>query len=112
MIVTAVGLELEAWKANMSKDGGNGDRNPVGAILFGKRDEHTVSEEQRLSRYATAGWIRVPLRGHDTFVAHAAAIWNECPTLRAAKSMGEARRAVSEFILIDSVAVTWKEGRK
>jgi hypothetical protein len=86
MIVPAVGLE--AWKANMSKDGGNGDRNPVGAILFGERDEHTVSEEQRSSRSATAGRIRVPLRCHDTFVAHASAIWNECSTLQAAKSMG------------------------
>jgi hypothetical protein len=93
MIVTAVGLE--ARKANMSKDGGNGNRNPFGAILFGERDEHTVSEEQRSWRSATAGQIRVPLRGHDTFVAHAAAIWNECSTLRAAKTMGEARRAVS-----------------
>jgi hypothetical protein len=93
MIVSAVGLE--AWKANMSKDGGNGNRNPVGAILFGEKDNYTVSEEQRSSRSATAGRIRVPLRGHDTFVAHAAAIWNECSTLRAAKSKGKARRAVS-----------------
>jgi hypothetical protein len=93
MIVTAV--SLEAWKANMSKDGGNGNRNRVGAMLFGERGKHTVSEEQHSSRSATAGLIRVPFRGHKTFVAYAAAIWNKCPTLRAAKSMVEARRAVS-----------------
>jgi hypothetical protein len=93
MIITAVGME--AQKANMSKDGGNGNRNPVSAMLFGERAKHMIGEELRSSRSATAGRIRVPFRGHDTFVVHASAIWNECPTLRAAKSMGEAKRAVS-----------------
>jgi hypothetical protein len=93
MIITAVGME--AWKANMSKDGGKGHRNPVGAMLFGKRGKHLIGEELRSSRSATAGRIGVPFRGHDTFVVHAAAIRNECPTLRVAKSMGEAKRAVS-----------------
>ncbi len=28
---------MEAWKAFVSSDGGAGERNPVGVLIFGKR---------------------------------------------------------------------------
>jgi hypothetical protein len=80
MVVSAVGMA--AWKAHRSNDGGNGSRNPVRAVLFDGAIEPVATAEEHPSRSATAGQIRVPLRGCDTFVAHAAELWNMCPALR------------------------------
>jgi hypothetical protein len=41
----------------------------------------------------TAGKVPVPLRGENTFIAHAARAWNASPALRAAATLAEAKRA-------------------
>jgi hypothetical protein len=92
MVVKSVGMEV--WSSFHSNDGGNGSRNPVGAMVF----DATVGSEftsVRPTRSVMAGEIRVPLRGQDTFVAHAAVVWNACPDLRKAVTRGEARKAVA-----------------
>jgi hypothetical protein len=83
MVVSAIGME--AWKAYWSTDGGDGHRNPVGAMLYDGAIGAAVYKE-RLSRSATVGRTRVPFRGHNTFVTHAANIWHLCPALREAKT--------------------------
>lgn len=91
MVTTAVAME--AWKAFYSDDGGEGQRNLVGQQTF----ETAITGSR--SRAATAGEVRIPLRGHDTFVSSAAHLWNKCPALRLAKSVGEAKR-VSKLIKV------------
>jgi hypothetical protein len=95
MVVSAIGLK--AWKAYWSTDGGDGRRNPVGAMLHDGAIGAAVSNE-RASRSATVGQTRVLIRRHNTFVTHAANIWNLCPALREAKTKGEAKRAVTAFV--------------
>lgn len=85
MVTTAVALE--AWKAHRSTDGDDGGRNPVGSIVF----DSAAAERQ--SRATAAGLAKVPLRGYTTMVTAAATVWNTCPELRAAKSLGQARAA-------------------
>jgi hypothetical protein len=81
---------MEAWKAFVSVDGGAGERNPVGVLVFGRRLD--VPKDARPTRSTAAGIVRIELRGQETFVVRAAEVWNESPALRAAKSIGEARR--------------------
>jgi hypothetical protein len=95
MVVSAIGME--AWKAYWSSDGGDGRRNPAGAMLFKGAIGDTVTCE-RSSRSDAVGQTRVPLRGHNTFISHAAGIWNSCPALRDARSKGAAKRAMSAFL--------------
>jgi hypothetical protein len=87
---------MEAWKAHRSRDGGNGNKNPVSAMLFDRAIGSAVDNNRSL-RAATAGHIRVPLRGCNTFITNAAALLNVCPALRAAETKGQARRAVSDL---------------
>jgi hypothetical protein len=84
---------MEAWKAFVSVDGGAGERNPVGVLVFGPRLGVLEDVPIRPTRSTKAGIVPIDLRGHETFVARAAEVWNESPELRAAKSIGEARRA-------------------
>jgi hypothetical protein len=91
MVTSAVAIE--AWKANRSCDGDDGGRNPVGSLVF---DSVTVVNG-RPSRAAAAGIVRVPLRGYSTMVTAAATVWNSCPDLRAAKTLGEAKLAAKNF---------------
>jgi hypothetical protein len=86
MVTVAVGVE--AWKASRSCDGDDGGKNPVGSLIF----DSTRSTE-RLSRATAAGIVKVPLQAHKSMVTAAATIWNSCPELQAARSLGEARRA-------------------
>jgi hypothetical protein len=95
MVVSTIGME--AWKAYWSSDGGDGCRNPVGAMLFDGAIGDTVTCE-RSSRSAAVGQTRVPLQGHNTFISYAAGIWNSCPALREARSKGAAKRAMSAFL--------------
>ena len=81
---------LEAWKAFGSTDGGDGQRNPIGSILF-------ASWDTRPLRSSAAGEVRVPLRGENTFVRHAAEIWNKLPDLRDASTLGAARKVARIF---------------
>ncbi|QQP51065.1 Hypothetical protein FKW44_012280 [Caligus rogercresseyi] len=78
-------VAMETWKCFASRDGSNGDRNPVGKILFGAQGG------VRSTRSRTARLIRSPLpKSVATFVTSAAAIWNSSPKLRNAKTMREA----------------------
>jgi hypothetical protein len=86
---------MEAWKAYMSVDGGSGERNPVGVLVFGPRlgPGVPVCAPARSMRSTAVGIIPIELRGQDTFVVRAAEMWNSSPSLRAASSIGEARKA-------------------
>jgi hypothetical protein len=95
MVITAVGLE--AWKAFHSNDGGNGSRNPLGAVVFNGAVGCVVKNE-RPRRSVVAGKIRVPLRGQTTLVKHAAMLWNACPPQRVARTLGAARKAVAAMV--------------
>jgi hypothetical protein len=89
MVVEATATE--AWKAYVSKDGGTGERNPVGQLIFGPRCG--VPENVRPTRSVAAGILPIDLRGQDTFVTHASELWNQAPLLRVAKTLSEAKRA-------------------
>ncbi|TRY71868.1 hypothetical protein TCAL_12727 [Tigriopus californicus] len=70
-----------------SSDGGSGERNPIGTTMFGPVE--TGISRDRSSRSNSAGQVRVPLRGVNTIVCHAATIWNQCPELRAATTQSD-----------------------
>jgi hypothetical protein len=89
MVVKATATE--AWKAYVSKDGGAGERNPVGQLIFGPR--FGIPENVRPTRSVAAGILPIDLRGQDTFVAHAAELWNQAPLLRVAQTLGKAKQA-------------------
>jgi hypothetical protein len=86
---------MEAWKAYVSADGGAGERNPAGQLIFGPRS--AVLGNARPTRSVTAGILPIDLRGMDTFVVHAADIWNRAPLLREAKTLGEAKRVAKQL---------------
>jgi hypothetical protein len=96
---------VEAWKALSSNDGGNGNRNPVGMYMLGglaasgNVGNNNINAPNRTSRSNTAGEIRVQLRGHSTFVNHAARMWNACPALRVSTTLLEAKRAAKALAL-------------
>jgi hypothetical protein len=81
---------MEAWKAFVSVDGGTGERNPVGVLVFGRRLD--VPTDARPTRSTAAGIVPIELQGQETFEVRAAEVWNESPALRAAKLIGEVRR--------------------
>ncbi|QQP50757.1 Hypothetical protein FKW44_011880, partial [Caligus rogercresseyi] len=67
----------ETWKCFASRDGSNGDRNPVGKILF------SAGGGVRSTRSRTAGLIQSPLpKSVGTLATSAAAIWKSCPSQR------------------------------
>ncbi len=94
-------VATEAWKCNMSRDGPSGNRDGLGARIFGDLVQGTANGNQvvkstaaaRSSRSMTAGKVPVPLRGENTFIAHTARAWNASPALRAAATLAEAKRA-------------------
>jgi hypothetical protein len=45
------------------------------------------------TRSSAAGQVRIPLRGSNVFVTHAATVWNACPELRSAKTKHAAKKA-------------------
>jgi hypothetical protein len=83
MVTAAVAVE-----ACRSCDGDNCGKNPVGSLIF-----DSTRWTDRPSRATAAGMVKVPLQGHKTIVTAVATIWNSCPELWAARSLGEARRA-------------------
>ena len=89
MIIRA--LALEAWKAFHSDDGGNGDRNLVGKLVFPKPQKTSVEDSARMTRAERAGEVKITLRGENTFVVHAATIWNKSLELRSALTKGAAK---------------------
>jgi hypothetical protein len=88
-------VAMDAWSCFHSVDGRNGVRNPVGALIFDLDEDKDRPKVTRSMRAATAGLVKVPLRGEKTFISHAARIWNACPDLRAAKTRPKAKRAAA-----------------
>jgi hypothetical protein len=82
--------------AFVSKDRYEGDRNPLGRMMFGSRllkaDSSTAS---RPSRAAAASEVRVPVRSINTFINHGTVIWNKCPELRSATTKDAACKAAA-----------------
>jgi hypothetical protein len=91
MVVKAIAAET--WSSFHSDDGGEGARNHIGRILFSDRR----TDLAKTTRSATTGLIEVPLRGGDTFVTHAAHVWNGSGSLRLATTKAKARKAASIF---------------
>jgi hypothetical protein len=65
-----------------------GGRNFPGSLIFDQ-------VRARFTREATLGKVPVPLRGHDTFVMHAARTWNSSEELRVATSKSAAKTAAN-----------------
>jgi hypothetical protein len=91
MVVKA--MAAETWSCFHSDDGKDGARNQVGRILFSDKRAATA----KTTRSAKTGQIKVPLRGGDTFVTHAAHVWNRSATLCQANSKAKAKKAASDF---------------
>jgi hypothetical protein len=70
MVVKAI--VAETWSCYHSDDRQDVARKHVGSILF--TDNKTATAKTTWS--ARTGQITVPLRGGDTFVTHAANVWN------------------------------------
>ena len=86
LVVRAVAME--SWKAFHSSDGCNGERNPAGKVTF-----PIVDDGARPTRSRTAGLVSEPFRGHNTFAAHAAKVWNASLELRMALTKQSAKVA-------------------
>jgi hypothetical protein len=91
MVVKAIAAG--SWSCFHSNDGKDGAQNHVGRILFS--DKRTATA--KTTRSAKTGQIEVPLRGGDTFVTHAAHVWNRSATLRQATTKAKAKKAASDF---------------
>jgi hypothetical protein len=91
MVVKAIAAET--WSCYHSDDGKDGARNHVGSILFSDNKTATA----KTTRSAKTGQITVPLRGGDTFVTHAANVWNRSVSLRAAPTKTAAKKAASDL---------------
>jgi hypothetical protein len=91
MVVKAIAAET--WSCFHSDDGGNGARNHIGRLLFSDRR----TDLAKTTRSAKTGLVEVPLRGGDTFVTHAAHVWNGSAPLRQATTKAKAKKAASDF---------------
>jgi hypothetical protein len=89
MVVKAIAAET--WSCFHSDDGGRGARNHVGQIIFS--DKRT--DLAKTTRSAKTGLVEVPLRGGDTFVTHAAQVWNGSASLRQATTKAKAKVAAA-----------------
>jgi hypothetical protein len=91
MVVKAVAVE--AWMCSHSAEGKDGARNHVGCLLF----EDNKTDTAKKTRLARTGQITVPLRGGDTFITHAATVWNKSGTLRKATTKKAAKKAALDL---------------
>jgi hypothetical protein len=91
MVVKAVAAKT--WGCFHSDDGGNGAQNHVGRVIFSDRRTCLA----KTTRSAKTGLVKVPLRGGDTFVTHAAHVWNRSAPLRQATTKARAKKAASDF---------------
>jgi hypothetical protein len=91
MVVKAV--SMEAWMCKSSSNGKDSVRNYVRSILF----DNNKSNTGKKTRSAKTGEISVPLRGGDSFVAHAASVWNKSVMLRRALTKSSAKTAALNF---------------
>jgi hypothetical protein len=91
MVVKAI--TAKTWGCFHSNDGRNGARNHVVRLLFsGKR-----TAIAKTTRSATTGQIKVTLRGGNTFITHAAHVWNKSDTLQQATTKAKAKKAASDL---------------
>jgi hypothetical protein len=74
MVVKAI--TAETWGCFYSDDGRNGAQNHVGRLLFTDKRMGTA----KTTRSAKTGLVKVPLRGANTFVTHAAHVFSQAPT--------------------------------
>jgi hypothetical protein len=89
--MTVRAVATEAWSCHNSVDGdAGGGRNFPGSLIFDQ-------VRARSTRDATSGKVPVPLRGHDTFVMHAARTWNSSEELRVATSKSAAKTAANRL---------------
>jgi hypothetical protein len=51
----------------------------------------------KTTRLSRTGQITVPIRGVDTFITHAANLWNRLGTLRNAPTKAAAKKEASDF---------------
>jgi hypothetical protein len=91
MVVKAIAAKT--WSCYHSNDGKDGAQNHVGTILFSDNRTDTA----KTTRSAKTGQIAVPLRGGDTFVTHAAHVWNRSVLLGAAPTKAAAKKAASDL---------------
>jgi hypothetical protein len=91
MVVKAIATET--WCCYHSDDGKDGARNHVGSILF--TDNKTATA--KTTRLARTRQITIPLRGGDTFITHAANVWNRSVMLRVAPMKASAKKAASDL---------------
>jgi hypothetical protein len=91
MVVKAIAAET--WSSFHSDDGGEGARNHIGRILFSDRR----TDLAKTTRSAKTGLVEVPFRGGDTYVTHAAHVWNGSASLRLATTKAKAKKAASNF---------------
>jgi hypothetical protein len=84
MVVKAIAAET--WGCFHSDDGRNGAPNHVSRFLFS--DKRTATA--KTTRSAKTGLVKVPLRGGDTFITHAAHVWNRSATLGQATTKAKA----------------------
>jgi hypothetical protein len=91
MVVKVIAAEM--WGCFHSDNGRDGSRNHVGRIIFS--DKRTATS--KTTRSAKTGQVKVPLRGSDTFVTHAAHVWNRSATLRQATTKAKAKKAASDL---------------
>ena len=95
MIIRA--MAMEAWKAFHSDDGGCGGRNLVGKLVFPKPRGTSADDSTRMTRAEMAGEVKITLRGENTFIVHAATIWNKNLELRSALTKGAAKTIASKI---------------
>jgi hypothetical protein len=81
---------MSAWSAYSSSNSIGGTRNPVDSWMFGSVD---LPPAARPTRAATAGEVRVRMKGLDTHVSQGLEVWNACAELRKARSKAEANCA-------------------
>jgi hypothetical protein len=91
MVVKAIAAET--WSCYHSDNRKDGARNHVMSILF--TDNKTATA--KTTRSARTGRITVPLRGGDTFVTHAANVWNRSSKLRGAPIKVSAKKVASDL---------------
>ncbi len=81
----------ESWKCLRSSDGPSHGMNPLGALM-------SLPPSTRPTRSTSAGDLVLPLRVKaNTFIWHAAKLYNEVPSLRSARSLAAARRIAEDY---------------
>jgi hypothetical protein len=86
-------IVAKTWGYFHSDDRRDDSLNHVGRLLFS--DKRTATA--KTTRSAKTGQIEVPLRGGDTFITHAAQVWNRSATLRRATTKAKAKKAASDL---------------